>query len=343
MNNVNKKIVISIILLAVLLFLLAGLGTYAGKIKENDAAATGNTGGNLLNGGYFCEDEGIVYFSNPYDNGFLYSMNDDGTDVKRLTRTSVNYINAAGDYLYYYQNDKSNANSGWGGRRTLGIYRSDKKGKSTSCIKRTVCGVISLAGNHLYFQNYNNDEGMTLYKASLDGKEKVQVADDIIDPSCVVNGFIYYSGIEGDHNLYCLDTATDSIETLWETRIWNPIVSGDTVYYMNVADNYCLYRRSLSSDTEEKLTEDRVDTYNLTADHIYYQKNSVDAPALMRIRLDGSEPEEVMSGNFTNISATSQYVYFHEFGNEVPLYRTPADGAIQPEPFLAAKEAAMQQ
>ena len=55
-------------------------------------------------------------------------MNPDETNIKRLTNTSVNYINAAGNYLYYYQNDKSNSKPSWGGKGTVGIYRSHKNG-----------------------------------------------------------------------------------------------------------------------------------------------------------------------------------------------------------------------
>lgn len=336
----NKKIVLPVTILIGVLLLFAVLSVFTGRIPENDNAAVGNTGGNLLNGGYFCEDDGVVYFSNSYDNGCLYSMNPDGTDLKRLTRTSVNYINAEGNYLYYYQNDKAGTQASWAGRGALGVYRSNKTGTRTSCLKRTASGVVSLAGNHLFFQNYNNTEGMTLYRTDFTGKEKEQVLDAIIDPSCVVNGAIYYAGTEGDHNLYRFDTGSLTTSLVLEGRFWNPIVSGDTVYYMNVSDDYRLCRRSLSGGEETVLTQDRVDTYNITEEYIYYQKNSADAPALMRMRLDGSDPEVIINGNFSDINVTSQYVYFHEFENNVPIYRTPSNGALQPEPFFAAQDAA---
>lgn len=336
----SKKIIIPAVIVVILAVLFLTIRLANNKVPENDPNTTGNTAGNLLNNGLFCEDDGIVYFSNAYDSSYLYSMNPDETGIKRLTNTSVNYINAAGDYLYYYQNDKAGNSSSWGGHGTLGVYRSSKNGKRTDCIKRTVCGVITLAGNSLYFQNYNNSEGMTLYKSDLNGNKKEQAVNAIIDPSCVQDGFIYYAGIEGDHNLHRLNTADDSVAVILNGNFWNPIVAGSTIYYMNVSDNYSLYRCSLSLDFNEKLTEDRVDTFNITPDYIFYQKNSTDSPALMRMRLDGSEPTEIMRGNYTDINVTSRYVYFHEFGNEVPMYRVPADGALNAGRFDAAREAA---
>ena len=75
------------------------------KIPENPAGTVGNTGGNLYNDGLFCENEGQVFFANPYDENTLYVMNPDETENKKLTTVSVKSINAAGKYVYYYQDD----------------------------------------------------------------------------------------------------------------------------------------------------------------------------------------------------------------------------------------------
>ena len=37
------------------------------RIPSNDISVTGNTAGNLNNGGLFAESDGKVYFSNAYD------------------------------------------------------------------------------------------------------------------------------------------------------------------------------------------------------------------------------------------------------------------------------------
>ena len=50
----------------------------------NPPGTVGNTAGNLYNSGLFCEYDGTVYFSNAADNGALYSMNVDETEVKKL-------------------------------------------------------------------------------------------------------------------------------------------------------------------------------------------------------------------------------------------------------------------
>ena len=47
------------------------------------------------------EKDGIVYFANPADNYCLYSMNPDGTNIKKLEDQSVSYINVDDHYIYY--------------------------------------------------------------------------------------------------------------------------------------------------------------------------------------------------------------------------------------------------
>ena len=73
MNKKTRNIIIGT-LSALLLLTLFILSMLSQRIKMNTGNVTGNTAGNLNNSGLFCERNGIVYFSNLYDNGCLYSM-----------------------------------------------------------------------------------------------------------------------------------------------------------------------------------------------------------------------------------------------------------------------------
>ena len=103
------------------------------KVTMNEDYVSGNSAGNLNNGGFFCESNGRVYFANAYDNNTLYSMNADGTDIRKLNNSPVSSINAAGKYLYYAMTSGSKKSGGDGlgyMMQTSGIYRSNLKGKS---------------------------------------------------------------------------------------------------------------------------------------------------------------------------------------------------------------------
>lgn len=310
------------------------------RVPSNDISVTGNTAGNLNNQGLFCELDGRVYFSNAYDYGCMYSMNTDETDLKKLVSSKVTNINAAGNFVYYFM-DSSSGGSGFGYvLRTFGIYRTKLNGKNTVCLLRDGCTSMQLAGDYLYYLRYNNTDYSKFYKIKTDKSENILVSDELINPAACHNGIIYYNGTEKDHYLYALDTRTDTVSTVYQGNLWYPVYKDDYIYYMDVSSNYRLCRYSLISNVVEVLTPDRVDAFNVGGSYIYYQKNDAAEPALMRMRLDGSEPEIVAMGNYENINITSQYVYFNEFNKETPVYHTPAEGPVYVDTFAAAEAAA---
>ncbi len=335
----NWKLFLIIGIIILLLGASAIISSLAGKVPPNDISVTGNTAGNLNNGGLYAESNGKVYFSNAYDNGCLYSMNSDETEFEKLSTNQVNSINVGGNFLYYYM-DSSGGGTGLGYVvRTYGVYRSKLNGNDTKCLDRNAAVTMQLVGDYVYYQRYNNKDFTKFYKVKTDKSENELVSDIIINPAACYNGVIYFNGTEENHYLYSLDTRTDSISTVFEGNLWYPSYNAGYIYYMDVSSNYRLCRYSLYENTVEILTNDRVDTFNVGDSYIYYQRNSATDPALMRMRLDGSEPEVVASGNYTNINLTSTYAYFNAFGSDVPVYHTPVNGPVNVTTFTAAMDA----
>ena len=93
----NWKYILFPALLILFLTVTLVISSLKGRVPSNDISVTGNTAGNLNNHGLFCELDGKVYFSNAYDNGCLYSMNTDETEVRKLISGNISSINAAGD------------------------------------------------------------------------------------------------------------------------------------------------------------------------------------------------------------------------------------------------------
>lgn len=344
MNDTKSsiKIVIGVV---IFLIIVSGITLIPNKIKQNPAGTIGNTAGNLNNNGLYCEDDGIVYFANAYSGGSLYSMNADESDIKQITDAKVKYINAAGKYLYYYQTG-SGISSGLGSLRSVsGVYRSGKKRGSSTCIKRDPSGILSLIDNDLYYQHYDTKNGMSLYRTSTDKSEEAEISKLAINPASSQNGIIYYNGLEKDHYLYAYDTATDSVSTVWEYNLWNPVVQGDLVYFMDVNNDYRLCCYSLSSGEMKILSEDRIDYFNVSGTFVYYQKSSADEPALKRLGTDGAgnvtSEEVVAEGVYENINITSNFVYFQRFKETVPVYKTSTTGPVNVTTFDAARDAVM--
>ncbi len=330
----KKSIKITLaILAAILVIAFLGWSLLSGRITMNPAGTIGNTAGNLYNDGMFCEYNGTVYFVDPRRDGGIFSMSPDESNIRQINSMLARNILAGGKYLYYFQTGTLASDTGYSQLAgTKSFNRCKLNGTADAALCRDVVSTAQLVDNYLYTMTTKGTTN-SFYKLKIDGSEKVDLADYVINPACVTGGMMYYSG-SMDHYLHRLNTATDTDQVLWEGAVWNPIVEGDYVYYMNVSDNYKLYRYSLSLNTTEKLTDDRVDCFNLGQGYIYYQKNDAVAPQLKAMRMDGSGAWAIGEGNFTHINMTSQYVYFQVFGDNQTLYHSRI-GSSNYQPFTA--------
>lgn len=324
-------------ILFLVILLLGGIfffSYFLNKIPENPAGTVGNTGGNLYQNGLYCENEGQVFFANPYDENTLYVMNSDETNIKKLTTVGVKSINAAGNFVYYYQDDVGDG-AGLGYTvKTTGMYRVKKDGKDPECLKREPLLSMNLIDNKIYYQHFNHNGGLTLDYITIDKSNEGIALDGIMSPASAADGSIYYAHQEDNFLLYTYNTRTNMNSMLWNHKVYNPIYHTDGyIYFMDVENNYQLHRYNPSTGEDQTIVYDRVENYNIYDNYIYYQKFSQTEPALMRIHTDGSNPEVVSYGNFGNISMTSGYVYFTEYGTTIPVYHQTLYGPVNPSVF----------
>lgn len=316
-----------------------GIGNYLlERVPENPSGTLGNTAGNLQNGGYFCEQDGVVYFANAYDNYSLHRMDPDESNLKKINSMGVKWINSAGKNLYFYQNDSSEGSGLGYVIKTTGLYRLDKKGNHATLLKRDAVGDVVLIDNYLYYQNLSENT-ITLDRIGIDRKNEATVLDYRVYPGSSMAGSIYYSNYNDNYYLYALDTVTGSNNLIWNHRVWNPVYHTDGyIYFMDLETDYQLHRYHPSSGSHEVLTSDRVDLFNVYGDLIYYQRSNPNDAALMRMYTNGSGQELVSSGNYQNINITSNYVYFNLFSEPTPVFRQSLTGPINVTLFQPIEE-----
>lgn len=345
MSNSNtskniKVLVFAIALLAVIIGITVLLKVI-NRIPDNDPTLVGNTGGNLNNGGYFCESDGKVYFANMYDRGYLYSMNPDQTNIKRLYNSNCSNINAGGNHLYFCMETPEGGTGLGFVIKTAGIYRSTKNGKKIKCLTNENTLTMNLIGSTLYYQA-NTGTGVGLKKMSIKGTSKPEIVEDsfVLNPASAANGSIFFGGTEDNHYLYSLNTANDSISPLWNGNVWNPVYEDGYFYYMDISDKYSICRYSPMNQTVDILTHDRADNFNVGYGYVYYTVSASDEPGLYRCRVDGSGSEKIASGYICDVNITSTYTYFREFEHETPIYYVSTTGSSYPTEFVAALDAA---
>ena len=282
MKTRNKNILI-IVIVAAAFAALVFVFSKTGKIKYNPDDAVGNTAGNLNNDGLFCESGDKIYFSNLYDGGAMYSMNLDQTDIKLINDSNCYSINSYGKYLYYCMRSDASG-SGLGSLVSIpGAYRSDTNGKGVICLDNKHVLTMSLCGNYVFYQRYTQKDYTTLMRQKIDRSGKSQIADYVINPSCVAEKQIFFGGTTSDHHLYSLDASSLAMSEVTDLDVWDPVYQDGYIYYMDIDNNYRLCRYSLSDETNEVLTKDRLDYFNVLGDMIYYAKSDKTHPALMRM------------------------------------------------------------
>ncbi|MCR5108060.1 MAG: DUF5050 domain-containing protein [Lachnospiraceae bacterium] len=327
-NNKKNLLIILIVIIIVLIMITLTIITKINRsMPSNPLGTVGNTSGNLNNNGLFCEDGSKIYFSNPYDNNYLYSMNPDGSDAELLMEVPSKFINSAGDYLYFNQMD-SDVGTIFGLAGNMhGVYRKKKTGsKEYICLDRAVVGYVVLVNDTVYYQYADKDETSFKY-VTTDNKNSELIEKSYVNPSCVINNNIYYPDYNNNHLLAEYNTSTGQSNIFLNVRVHNPTYSNGYIYYMSVDDDYHLYRYSLSDNSTQQLTEDRLDCFNVLGDTVFYQKNDKEAPMLIRMNADGSGKTAIAEGNFTNINMTTYYTYFQDYLDKSRLYRVTTSAA----------------
>lgn len=324
-----------VISICVLILCVVGIGScaiYTNSINKNyynDGYVNGNTAGNLYNSGLFCEYDGIVYFANPNDGNQLYQMNADGTGVKKISNDSAVFINVDENYIYYTRtgdNSESQFSFLHVNTHSLCKLRRDLNGE-VKVLDTDPCMYASLVGNYIYYIHYNSAEASTLYKIKNDGEEKGQVFPQPYFTCSTSERFIYYNGLENDHNVYRYDTTTGAQALYYEGNCWMPIVEGNNLYFMDCEDSYSLARVDMSTGEKITLADDWVDCFNVHNGVVYFQRNG-SSPAFCSVRTDGSDYTVLKEGVFTAIHTAGDLVFFKDFSSERFYKMSIQDGWI---------------
>lgn len=329
-NNLFK------LLIAILVVAIVGGAVfyfnYTNRFIYNNDTAKGNTTGNLNNGGKFCEYDDKIYFSNPYDKGYLYVMNSDCSDARLLKDSSVEYINVCGKYIYYadngglrkYVNEATRGNS-------YGIYRINLDGSGVEKLHSNLSGVSSLCGNYIYYQRYDNKTPLCFYRTKIDASSEEMLSETPHNPASINNGKVYYTDVSNKNNIMCYNPESQTTGIFYNANAYLVDVTDNYIYYIDLDKNYSLVRLNLNNKTLELLYEasdnGKVINYNRYGNKIFFQVEGTEN-GLYRMNINGTQIEKIATGNLRNIYCTSQYTFFQYFEDSTTLYRVPTSGTL---------------
>lgn len=315
-----RNIILSLLLIIIVIALLIFFRMRNQVTLYDDPNTVGNTSGNLLNGGRFCESDGTIYFSNPADESALYSMDENFEHVKKISSDKVSYINAAGKYIFYTRRNDQKTSTGDGllSLSTTGLFRITSDGKHLGKLYDNPTQIVNLTGNFVYYQHYDSKEGLQLYSAKIDGSSDEQLTEEAVAPYSVDNGRIYYTGWDTDHKIHSMSINGSDDVVLYDGNCTSLIKAGDHLYYMDMEQDYALVRINLDGSEPETLIASRIATYNVddAESSIYYQVDDGENNGLYRLDLENDETELLAAGDYNYFHLIANYLFYESYDGE---------------------------
>ena len=319
-NNLMKKILIAAIVAVAAIIIIISIVLKDHVALYKDESTTGNTSCNLLNGGLFCEVDDKIYFANPNDQNTLYSMDNDLTNIKKVFDDKVSYINGAGNYLFYARRNDQLKNNGDAllSLSTTGLFRFNINSKSVNKLYDDPTQALCLRGNYVYYQHYDQKNGLELYSTKIDGSEGTRLVDEAATPYAVSNDKIYYTGYDKDHYIHSIGIKGSSPSIIYEGNCTNLTKYNDYLYYMDMEKNYILCRIGVDGGTPEVVINKRLATYNISPDGetIYYQEDGGKENGLYKLDLSSGKTTLIAKGNYNYLTLTNKYLFFESFDGE---------------------------
>lgn len=296
----------------------------------NDITATGNTAGNLYNGGFFCEYEEDIYFSWPGDDHRVYCMKPDGT-LNRTNITDAFSINICNGYLYYGRNGAKGESRSFLDGRPFGVYRVSLKSGRSKALCPSLAAYVCLSGNDLFLQEYT-DTSYYFTRVNIKDANDIERISSVGYPiSCAENGYLYYAEQVGNHNIYRYDTRTGNASLFYEGNCFQPVYDNGLLYYIDLADGYALKCYDTATGQLTVIIQDRCINYNVSGSVVFYQIENPDTGhfGLYRNNTTGTAPELITNMSCRYINIAGDYAYFQYFTDTYTFYRVGLTGPAQ--------------
>ncbi|MCH5267013.1 MAG: DUF5050 domain-containing protein [Lachnospiraceae bacterium] len=320
-GNLVRNIVIVVLVVAVFVGVMIFMRIQSRVSLYDDPNTTGNTSGNLLNGGRFCESGDSIYFANPYDDNSLYVMNSDLKKIKKLHSDSVSYLNVAGKYIFYTRrNDKKTST----GDELLslsktGLFRLEKTGKHLGKLYDDPTEAVCLYGNFVYYQHYDKEKGLQLNAAKIDGSSDEMLLDEGVFPYSVEDSTIYYTGYDNEHKIHSMDINGSNAKDIYDGNCFSLIKQGEHLYFLDLDRNYSLVRVNLDGSEPQTIVSGRIATYNVDEQEstVYYQIDDGENNGLYAIDLNGGSERKLAEGDYNYLHLVGGYLFYEKYDGSI--------------------------
>jgi hypothetical protein len=161
-----------------------------GKVEFNNRKRTGNSAGNILNGGNAVLHGDWIYFCGSNSDSQLQRIKCDGSQREIIGLENTSFLNSVGDWIYYSSdNDQS---------RVFKVRADGTERTQVNDDTSKFYNYLSVVDNWLYYTSGDREE-QKICKMRLDGSERTELyqsENELVYRMGVAGEWIFYSTIE---------------------------------------------------------------------------------------------------------------------------------------------------
>jgi|GEM_PF-801118 len=290
---------------------ISGTSTFEIEVNGTDAVPSDNTEitpENIINAGNCSVQGDRIYFCNSYEGDKLYSMNTDGSDMRKLNDDRLERFYVSGDQIYYVNNSD-------GGKLYAINTNGSKKCKLSDDIIISVFWNVS--DGWIYYDNWDERK---LYRIKTDGSEREQLNGDTLYMAVVEERIYFYD--DHDKGIYSMKTDGNDKIKLSHDSVFKITVSDGWIYFNNTNDDYKLYAMRTDGSERHKFCDDYAPYMQVVDDIIYYIKG--DEWKIYSIKTDGSDRKLLSDERADWFIVSDDRIYYTVTGAKI--YSMNTDG-----------------
>jgi len=237
--------------------------------------------------------------------------------------TPANICNTPGqfaqdeNYVYYF----SENNKG-----VPGLYKSGFDFKEKILVSNISGSSLNVLNDCIYY--VNEEDNNTIYKMDTDGQNNKKINDFkfVLKVIAVDDKLYFISENEGSAGIYVMDTDGNNINQLTDFSVYLMYIHDNVIYFVGRPESepYGIYKMNMDGTGQTFLLSAGYYTISdllIYKDYIYYGEVNY---AVMRINVNGGEPEDVtagivegvmigLEGNINMCNNTLYYSIFHPY------------------------------
>lgn len=273
----------------------------------------GNSGGNIVNGGFSAAYRDKLFFSDSSLSGCLALLDSNG--LRRLTDFPVSGINTYENWIYFCNANASNC-----------IYKCRTDGNELTVVTGVGAAYPQVVGNWIYFSSLS--DGGKLYRVSVDGNQLEKICDDSAADINAYPETVYYKNTSDNSSLYHICTDGTDRGRIIKKNCGSFNAYGVYLFYIDLSDGR-IYRSSFDGMYIKNLGQ-QASCINVLENRVYFSNSE----GIFRMDFDGENCEKLAQNPADKISVIGSTVYYvsRENGGLYALY-TDENGAAVNEPL----------